>query len=96
MKKADRIYLNNIVEMGCIVCRNMGYGASPAEAHHLRSGVGTGQRSDHKRAIALCPLHHRNGGYGIAFHAGKKAWEEKYGTEEELLEQTHNELGVYA
>jgi hypothetical protein len=33
-------------------------------------------------------LHHTNGGYGVALHAGQKAFEAKYGTESELLEHT--------
>jgi hypothetical protein len=31
-------------------------------------------------------MHHQHGGYGVAFHAGKKAFEERFGTETELLE----------
>lgn len=96
MKKSDREYLGRMVELGCVVCRNLGFGASPAEVHHLRSGVGAGQRSDHRRSLPLCPPHHRNGGYGVAIHAGRKAWEKNYGTEEELLIQVQEELGEFA
>ena len=62
---------------------------TPPSIHHLRAGVGMGQRSGDDRAIPLCPTHHQFGGYGVAFHAGKKAFEKKYGTEEELLTKTH-------
>lgn len=83
----------DIADLGCIVCRNLGYHDSPAEVHHLRDGVGMGQRSTNDEAIPLCPMHHRIGGYGVAFHAGKKAFEEKYGSERDLLEQTHKLIG---
>lgn len=93
LKKSDREHMQKVAELGCVVCRNLGFGASPSEIHHLRSGCGTGQRSSHKRAIPLCPPHHRIGGYGVAIHAGQKMWEEIYGSEETLLEQVLRELG---
>lgn len=42
--------------MGCVVCRRLGFGASPVELHHVAEG--SGLRSDY--AIApLCAEHHR-------------------------------------
>jgi hypothetical protein len=37
-------------------------------------------------------MHHRNGGYGIAYHAGRKEFEKRFGSEVELLEWTLNNL----
>lgn len=91
MKKTERQHLERVSSMGCIVCRLEGYGYSPAECHHIRSGKGT-TRATHFEVIPLCPNHHRNGGPGIAIHSGRKTWEEKYKTEKELLEITLNEL----
>ncbi|WP_410015830.1 Ref family recombination enhancement nuclease [Sodalis sp. C49] len=87
MTKADRVYLSRVVAQGCIVCRNVGYGNSPAEIHHLRTGQGAGQRASHQTVIPLCPQHHRLGGYGVAIHAGQRQWESRYGTELQLLAQ---------
>lgn len=84
MTKAEKEHLNKIASLGCIICR------MPCEIHHLRHGMGMGQRNSHFNAIGLCPNHHRTGGYGVAFHAGKKAFEKKFGTEIELLEKTIN------
>lgn len=92
MKISERKHLNRLSEMGCIVCRNLGYGESPAEIHHLRTGCGAGQRASNYRAIPLCPQHHRAGGYGVAIHAGQKEWERNFGTEEQLLEQALKEI----
>ena len=91
--KAEQAHLDAVVSLGCIACRKIGVLNSPAEIHHLRNGVGAGQRSSHFDVIPLCPLHHRLGSYGTAFHAGKKAWEATFGTELELLEQTRELLG---
>lgn len=85
--KAEREHLSRVAEIGCIVCLNENLGQSPAEIHHIRSGKGMGQRASNYEAIPLCPAHHRNGGHGIAFHAGPRVWQERYGSEELLLNQ---------
>lgn len=87
MTKAERVHLQQVAELGCIVCRRQFEVFSPAEVHHLRAGSGAGQRASHFRTIPLCHPHHRTGGYGVAIHAGQKMWEEIYGTEEGLLAQ---------
>lgn len=92
MKKSESEHLNKVQEIGCIACIVMGHHGTPAEIHHLRKGVGAGQRSNHYRAIPLCPYHHRTGGHGNAIHAGQKTFEKKFGTEEELLEKTEKAL----
>lgn len=89
---AERKHLSALATMGCIVCRNLGYGITPAEIHHLRNGVGMGQRNAHKNAIPLCHAHHRTGGHGVAIHAGQKAFEQNFGTELELLEKVRGML----
>jgi hypothetical protein len=33
-------------------------------------------------------MHHQNGGHGVALHAGQKTFEENFGTETQLLQQT--------
>jgi len=82
-----RLHLARVAALGCVICRNMGYGATPAEIHHIRTGQGL-KRASHFETIPLCHAHHRTGGYGVAFHAGKAAFEANYGSELELLQQT--------
>lgn len=94
MKKAEREHLSRVAALGCIVCRNLGYGETPAEIHHIRTGQGVAQRASNYSSIPLCHPHHRTGGHGVAVHAGKQTWEKNFGTELELLEQVNNELGV--
>jgi hypothetical protein len=79
MTKAEKLHLNRVADLGCIICHQ------PAERHHLRAGVGMGQRNTNFNVIPLCPLHHRTGGYGTAIHAGIKAFEQNFGTEQQLL-----------
>jgi hypothetical protein len=81
-----RRLLDSIACLGCIIC------GAPAEIHHLREGMGMGQRAPDERAIPLCPTHHRTGGHGVAIHMGKKAWAARFGSPEMLLVQVRERL----
>lgn len=89
--KAEREHMGVIAGLCCIVCRNLRLGDSPAEVHHVRFLAGGGQRSGSLDTIPLCPLHHRLGGWGVAYHAGPEEFERRYGSEESLLEQVRQE-----
>lgn len=91
--KAEKLHLSRVVGLGCIVCKNLNLGETPAEIHHIRTGQGAGQRADNFKVIPLCSIHHRQGGHGVAIHAGRQSWENNYGTETELLVQVLYELG---
>jgi hypothetical protein len=86
MTIAECQHLDHITRLGCIVCFYQGQD-TPAEVHHMRSGLGMSQRAGSFRVLPLCPIHHRMGGRGTAFHAGRRTWETRFGSEEELLVQ---------
>ena len=88
----DDVTADELVQVGCVACIVMGFHGSPSEIHHMRDGVGIAQRSPDSRALPLCAAHHRTGGHGIAFHAGKQAFEQNYGTELNLLALAHQEV----
>jgi hypothetical protein len=91
--KADRKYMNRVAELGCAVCRRMGYEGTPAELHHPRRLAGGWGRSDNMSVIPLCPEHHRGstGLHGL----GTKGFPKHYGYDEaDLLSDTHKLLGV--
>lgn len=92
MSADEKRHVSRVVAQGCIVCRNLGYGETPAEAHHVRYLGSMGKRAPHKAVMALCPAHHRTGGRGVAYHAGPALFESLYGTERELLQQTYDEM----
>ena len=86
MTKDERRHYSRIADSGCIVCNLSGYGHSPCEIHHIRTGAGLAQKSHWSKAIGLCPTHHRTGGYGVAIHAGIEGFESAIGMSEvELL-----------
>lgn len=84
VKRNERFSL--LAELGCIIC------GQPAQIHHL-IGVkyrGMGQKADNEYTIPLCASCHtgKNGIHQI----GKKTWEARYGTQEELLIKTNKKL----
>lgn len=77
-------HYNRIAELGCILCRHLGYFDTPTEIHHIRR---LGNVRNDSPVIPLCPEHHRGntGVHGL----GKKGFARHYGlTEEDLLERT--------
>ncbi|AEC22309.1 hypothetical protein PT7_P073 (plasmid) [Pusillimonas sp. T7-7] len=78
--KQERNYMSAQADAGCILCRFLGLGDTPAEIHHLRDGVGSGQRNSNLLTIPLCPEHHRG---NTGFHGmGRRAFEREYGVTE--------------
>jgi hypothetical protein len=70
MTKAEAEYLGRVARLGCILCRRLGLGETPAQVHHLREGQGGAQRAPHWLTVPLCPEHH-TGKHGI--HGDRKA-----------------------
>ena len=83
--RAEKDHMQEVAELGCIVCRDLGYYDTPAEVHHV---LNNGVRSSSFRTLPLCSIHHRNGGFGDAVHNGTRTFEARYGTQEELLKKT--------
>lgn len=82
-----REYMGKVAALGCILCRKLGYGPTPAAVHHIRTGIGMGKRASDFDTIPLCPEHHQGmtGIHGM----GRKAWERHHGiTELQLLQET--------
>ena len=98
LTKAQR-HMERVQSLGCVVCRNLGLGLTPAQVHHVKHA---GRRIDGFHTIPLCFPHHQAGlcdptwpvDVGTySFHPWRKAFEAQYGTEQALLEQTRAELG---
>ena len=89
--KAEKQHYAKVANLGCSLCRYLGYGESPPELHHIRRA---GKRSN-APVIPLCPEHHR--GHTGIHGMGRKAFEREYKvTEEELLEQTESLINASA
>ena len=91
MTKDEKKSLNQIAELGCILCSEiLGFEGTPSELHHVRR---YGNVRSASPVLALCPEHHRNGNDSL-HRLGIRAFEAKWGiTEEELLERVNQKLG---
>ena len=84
-KKYRSEYLSKLADLGCIICKKMGFPNSPAEIHHINEGR-IGKRANFRMCIPLCPKHHRNG--EESYHYSPKKFTKKWGTQKELLDFT--------
>jgi hypothetical protein len=86
--KAERIHMERVANLGCLICRKQGNLYSPAELHHIRDVTltGLGQRAKHTEIIPLCVAHHRIG--KESFHNNSRAFSKKWGSQRELLKET--------
>tara|TARA_R110000803_G_scaffold46588_1_gene97696 strand:+ start:1361 stop:1678 length:318 start_codon:yes stop_codon:yes gene_type:complete len=87
--KAEKERLQTIAEMPCYACFQDGREVD-AEVHHIRKHTGMGLRPPHSDTIPLCYSHHRTG--KISVHLGKKEFEKRYGTEQEILKKINREI----
>ena len=87
-----RRHMGRVAELGCVLCRHLGFDGTPAEVHHIREGQGAAQRASDFLTVPLCPEHHR-GGTGL-HGLGTKAFERTYKLSElDLLAMTVEALG---
>ena len=89
---AEKQHMNRVAELGCAVCRRMGYEGTPAELHHPRRLAGGWGRSGNMTVIPLCPEHHRGktGLHGL----GTKGFPKHWGfDEDDLLQDVRDLLG---
>lgn len=86
MNGKEKDYLNKLATLGCYCCQTEGI-ETPAMIHHIREGMGMGQRAKHiGGTIPLCEGHHQGNfdNTKLAFHRSPKKWREKYGSEKDI------------
>ena len=87
--KQRRQRFEALERFGCLVCWIEHGCHTPAEIHHLKGHrwSGMGKRASDAHTIPLCPVHHRHGGSGeVGYHQSPAEFEERYGTQGELLD----------
>ncbi len=79
---------DKIRALGCIVCGNM------AAIHHIREGLGMGQKVNHDRVLGICYDHHQSEeSEAISIHGTPALFVFAFGTESELEIETNKRLG---
>ena len=85
---SKREYLNRVASIGCVLCRYLELGETPAEIHHVENV--RDELSDYA-VVALCPEHHRGatGVHGLS----RRGFVARYKlTDVDLLAMTAREL----
>jgi predicted secreted protein len=59
-----------VASLGCILCRHLDLGETPANLHHIREGVGMSQRASDWLVVPLYREHHqgKTGVHGAQFY----------------------------
>lgn len=89
--EAEGAYMGRVAALGCIVCRLLGYGRTPAQVHHVRAGVGKAQRAGNYCTLPLCEPHHTGDG-GV--HGDRACLRQLSMSELDLLDITIGELAA--
>lgn len=88
--KADKDRFAALKRMGCCICWMFYKQGSPADIHHIETGMG--RRKDHQRTIPLCKSHHQIGPFAV--HVDKRRFERLYDTESDLLAKVNKMLAA--
>ena len=104
--KEERARYAALKSMPCAACRQIGVYTLWSDVQHITSG---GRRIGNYDSYPLCKWHHQGyipagfnlknsteakGMFGPSFAKSKREFEERFGTEEELLAQTNLLLGI--
>ena len=94
----DKKHRDKVGNLACLCCiKDNEPQKSPVEVHHLW-GIGAGQKASDRLCFGICNLHH-TGSFtgpikGITLHENLEAFEESYGTQDQLIKETYQMLGL--
>ena len=84
---AERRHMDKVAALGCIACRKDGMHNPYVSLHHVD---GRTKQGAHFRVLPLCAGHHQDGTGApglIAVHPWKARFQERYGTQQDLLRE---------
>jgi hypothetical protein len=88
--KSERAYMGRVAALGCFVCQHIGYGATPAQVHHIGND-GMALRGSHYLVAPLCPRHHDNHSKD-GIHGQRQEWKQHGLSEMDALAWTIERL----
>ncbi len=93
--KADKKLWDALASIGCVACLKDGRLNPWVSIHHI---AGRTQPGAHQKVLALCAEHHQQDDTDplgrIAVHPNKAQFEQRYGNQYELLEESKQLAGV--
>lgn len=91
--RADKKLWDALASLGCVACRKDGRFNPHVSIHHIDGRTKPGA---HQKVLPLCHFHHQHdsssGVWGV--HPYKACFEADYGTQEELLAECRQILGL--
>lgn len=90
----NKLHLGKVALMKCVACETERAARNTRLEIHHKTGCGLGKKASDLLTIPLCNFHHQGGERGFALHRGVDIWEEKFGTQDDLILQIHEKLGI--
>ena len=97
--KEEKERFSKLIELGCYIGQNFSEVIGKKykcggrlEIHHIRR---MGAKTNHKKSFCLCTHHHSAQTplpHGYAVHKSTRIFEDKFGTQEEILEIVNQQL----
>jgi hypothetical protein len=88
----DKVLWSKLAALGCIACMKDGHYNTHVSIHHVHGRTVPGC---HQQVLPLCGPHHQDDGSGaIAVHPWKARFEARYGTQERLMAECMEMIGV--
>lgn len=92
--KSEKAYHDKVASLGCLPCKQDGFLNTYVSIHHCQ---GRTRPRAHMQVLGLCAGHHQDGTnqnapHMLAIHPFKRQWEQVYGTQQELMDETNRLL----
>lgn len=89
--KSEKMYWAFLsVEVGCVACKANGITNHHVSIHHVN---GRTRKGAHMEVLPLCGFHHQGGNeHDPSVHPWKSRFEQKYGTQAELMENCRRQF----
>jgi hypothetical protein len=93
--KVEKQFHDDLAQkVGCIACRINGIANHHVSIHHINGRTKPGC---HMQVLPLCAPHHQTGGQEApSIHPWRRRFEQKYGSQDELLAMCHAIIDVAA
>lgn len=96
MDKTSKIRYEKLTELGCMLSDKWGHECEGKVDCHHPIGIewrGMSQKAPNNCTIPLCHSGHHQFGKNAIHQMGKRPWEEKYGSQKDLLDLTNELIG---
>jgi len=91
----DKKHLASVATLGCLVCKLKNLKQTTRTVVHHKIGMGIGKKASDRLVMSLCDFHHNNTSPESIHNIPLWVWEERYYTQDDLIEITNKLLEKY-